>query len=375
MEPPPEVRGFLLDGNPVSQLEVNKVLLCGRCSAAVRQGTMCPSCSGAGLGRSQPSAFSSSAAPTKQRRQTAANERELYARRLVRGGECTQPRIQLPTWSLSASKALDVDDARDRPSMASSLDGEGTAPVRERGQKSFADDPSASGHDGYSERGHEADRELRRRSVSTNETHAESESFADDQLAPAPAAGGVGDQSAAAPAAGGMSDLFEASYGLQMHQADQAKRAEATMYGDSLEMLAASFYDKCEADGCEHPRERARARAASPPLVPVARHPSRDDRFRARPVSRARTRDLTLSRSRVRAHSIPYLRAIPPRGPAARRRRLRALLHDERRAVARGHVPSHAATPANGKSGTFPRAETARPAAEAGSHRQLARHA
>ena len=188
---------------------------------------MCPSCSGAGLGRSQPSAFSSSAAPTKQRRQTAANERELYARRLVRGGECTQPRIQLPTWSLSASKALDVDDARDRPSMASSLDGEGTAPVRERGQKSFADDPSASGHDGYSERGHEADRELRRRSVSTNETHAESESFADDQSAPAPAAGGVGDQSAAAPAAGGMSDLFEASYGLQMHQADQAKRAEA----------------------------------------------------------------------------------------------------------------------------------------------------
>ena len=300
MEPPPEVRGFLLDGNPVSQLEVNKVLLCGRCSAEVRQGTMCPSCSGAGLGRSQPSAFSSSAAPTKQRRRTAAKERELYARRLARGGECAEPRIQLPTWSLSASRALDVD-ARDRPSMASSLDDEGTAPVRERGQKSFADDPSASGHDGYSERGHEADRELRRRSVSTNETYAESESFADDQSAPAPAAGGVGDQSAAAPAAGGMSDLFEASYGLQMHQADQAKRAEATMYGDSLEMLAASFYDKCEADGCEHPRERARARAASPPRArrptSLARRPLPGPTCFAR--ADARSHSLSLPRPRA----------------------------------------------------------------------------
>ena len=135
------MRGFLLDGNPVSQLEVNKVLLCGRCSSEVRQGTMCPSCSGAGLRRSQPSAFSSSAAPTKQRRRTAANERELYARRLARGGECAQPRIQLPTWSLSASRALDVDDAsppRDRPSVASmgarSLDGEGPLPLEGEGE-------------------------------------------------------------------------------------------------------------------------------------------------------------------------------------------------------------------------------------------------
>ena len=79
---------------------------------------------------------------------------------------------------------------------------------------------------------------------------AETGSSVDDQSAPpAPAADGMSDQSASAPAAGGMSDLFEASYGLQMHQADQVKRAEATMYADSLEMLTASFYDKCEAEG------------------------------------------------------------------------------------------------------------------------------
>ena len=67
----------------------------------------------------------------------------------------------------------------------------------------------------------------------------------------------------------------------------------------------------------------------------------------------------------------PVLRSIPARGPAARRRRLRALFHDERRAVARGHVPSHATTPPNGEPGGFARAATARAAAgvarEAGS--------